>query len=522
MASSSASDRPDASNTASKRSPTFSAPSSIAAFRARMSFCTSSEELPPTSRTCFSMEFTFMYALALRGLPRASKPLSELYYSYPSTPPQASKVGRRDASVGFRTSTGFQGHSTLPWASVFSSVGASKVGRCNASVGFHTSMGFQGHNSTPPWAPSGESERAIALRLLEPKSTVHDIISRFKKPNSIEEKPRRSRARPVRTRQLVEKVRKKLKRSAHRSLAEMSKEYNVSRTSLQRVIKYDLHAKCFKFQQRQVISEATVVKRLQRGRTAAEIIATTNYARRTVYSVFNAFKATGKSSRAVHKPRSDRKRTARFIAGLNRVLDAFLYDVTVLNHWAAQDDDCKLLTVGAWYAKTGYGIGFPRNSKHFQSINNRIVEYEENGDLERLRRFWFTGTCRSHEGGEKSTEPLAPEQFLSSFVLLGSGIVLAFGILLFDLIKGLEFHGTPSIKHHCGLVGQENKDSAMDKSETALKKSRMAIMNTCQSTKCNRDKYRLFIELDCLRRRQRFLGNRLGGLESVKKSKKGA
>eukprot|EP00095_Tigriopus_kingsejongensis_P012277 maker-scaffold577_size191314-snap-gene-0.35 protein:Tk12277 transcript:maker-scaffold577_size191314-snap-gene-0.35-mRNA-1 annotation:"phosphorylated ctd-interacting factor 1" len=79
---------------------------------------------------------------------------------------------------------------------------------------------------------SGESERAIASRLLEPKSTVHDIISRFKKTNSIEDKPRRPRARPVRTRQLIEKVRKKLKRSAHRSLAEMSKEYNVSRTSL--------------------------------------------------------------------------------------------------------------------------------------------------------------------------------------------------------------------------------------------------------------------------------------------------
>ena len=35
------------------------------------------------------------------------------------------------------------------------------------------------------------------------------------------------------------------------------------------------------------------------------------------------------------------------------------------------------------------------------------------GDLERLRRFWLTGTCNPKKEDKRSSEPLAPEQFLS-------------------------------------------------------------------------------------------------------------
>ncbi|XP_063229107.1 glutamate receptor ionotropic, NMDA 2B-like [Bacillus rossius redtenbacheri] len=112
-------------------------------------------------------------------------------------------------------------------------------------------------------------------------------------------------------------------------------------------------------------------------------------------------------------------------------LDAFIYDATVLEYLVGQDSECVLLTVGSWFAMTGYGIGFPRHSKYRPIINNRLMEYREIGDLERLQRFWFTGACNKRLSKEKQSrsEPLALEQFFSTFLLLGSGILLA-GVLL--------------------------------------------------------------------------------------------
>lgn len=51
------------------------------------------------------------------------------------------------------------------------------------------------------------------------------------------------------------------------------------------------------------------------------------------------------------------------------------------------------------------------------------------GDLERLRRFWLTGMCNPKKEEKKASEPLAPEQFLSAFLLLLCGILLATGLM---------------------------------------------------------------------------------------------
>lgn len=51
------------------------------------------------------------------------------------------------------------------------------------------------------------------------------------------------------------------------------------------------------------------------------------------------------------------------------------------------------------------------------------------GDLERLRRFWLTGTCNPKKEEKKASEPLAPEQFISAFLLLLCGIFLAAGLM---------------------------------------------------------------------------------------------
>lgn len=130
-------------------------------------------------------------------------------------------------------------------------------------------------------------------------------------------------------------------------------------------------------------------------------------------------------------------------------LDAFIYDGTVLDYLVAQDEDCRLLTVGSWYAMTGmfnlnkvlfvllihrhsaripppgYGLAFSRNSKYVDMFNKRLLEFRANGDLERLRRYWMTGSCRPGKQEHKSSDPLALEQFLSAFLLLMAGILLA-------------------------------------------------------------------------------------------------
>lgn len=90
-------------------------------------------------------------------------------------------------------------------------------------------------------------------------------------------------------------------------------------------------------------------------------------------------------------------------------------------------------------------------------FNKRLLEYRENGnicdtkmsvsltdlqkekkkfnlniytgDLERLRRYWMTGTCKPEKEVQKSSDPLALEQFLSVFYLLMVGILFS-GMLL--------------------------------------------------------------------------------------------
>ncbi|CAG2162128.1 unnamed protein product [Oppiella nova] len=113
-------------------------------------------------------------------------------------------------------------------------------------------------------------------------------------------------------------------------------------------------------------------------------------------------------------------------------LDAFIYDAVVLDHLVGDDSDCGLLTVGSWYAMTGYGFSLPKNSKYLERFNKKMIEYRESGDLERLRRFWFQGACKSQKNKRNISKPLDINQFMSAFLLLGCGILLTVVLLALE------------------------------------------------------------------------------------------
>ena len=69
------------------------------------------------------------------------------------------------------------------------------------------------------------------------------------------------------------------------------------------------------------LARRTTICELRRaGSSVSHIIKSTGYAKSTVYRVVAAFDAEGKVQRSRHSPRSDRKRTKTFLAGLKRTL----------------------------------------------------------------------------------------------------------------------------------------------------------------------------------------------------------
>ena len=51
----------------------------------------------------------------------------------------------------------------------------------------------------------------------------------------------------------------------------------------------------------------------------------------------------------------------------------------MLEYWASHDDNCKLKTVGSWYAMSGYGVGFPKGSRWIDKVNTYMIDFQHNG-----------------------------------------------------------------------------------------------------------------------------------------------
>ncbi|KAH9488370.1 Glutamate receptor ionotropic, NMDA 2B [Bulinus truncatus] len=122
-------------------------------------------------------------------------------------------------------------------------------------------------------------------------------------------------------------------------------------------------------------------------------------------------------------------------------LHAFIYDANVLKYQEGKDKDCRLITVGSWFATTGFGVGFPIDSPWLERVNSVILSLQYEGEMDRLKEFWLTGACHMKRkktnnsrgiGHGVSSSTLGILNFTSAFILLAAGTGLAVLTLILE------------------------------------------------------------------------------------------
>ena len=103
------------------------------------------------------------------------------------------------------------------------------------------------------------------------RATVFRVVRDFKEKGKTTRKAS-SRKPSVRTAQMVKRVREKIRRNPRRSMRKMAREEEVSQTTMWRLCRKTLGLTPFKKQRRQVLSDATKAKRLERGREILKIL----------------------------------------------------------------------------------------------------------------------------------------------------------------------------------------------------------------------------------------------------------
>ncbi|XP_045171588.2 glutamate receptor ionotropic, NMDA 2B-like [Mercenaria mercenaria] len=117
----------------------------------------------------------------------------------------------------------------------------------------------------------------------------------------------------------------------------------------------------------------------------------------------------------------------------NNSIHAFIYDANVLEYTAGRDEECSLLTVGRWYAMSGYGVGFRRGSILKDEVDAAILNMQFTGDIERLEKFWLSGACHAKkEKKDKRSNKIGILNFISAFILLATGVLLSVILIVLE------------------------------------------------------------------------------------------
>ncbi|XP_033880587.1 glutamate receptor ionotropic, delta-1-like isoform X1 [Acipenser ruthenus] len=115
---------------------------------------------------------------------------------------------------------------------------------------------------------------------------------------------------------------------------------------------------------------------------------------------------------------------------------AFLWDMAVVEYAALTDDDCSLTVLRNSISSKGYGIALQHGSPYRDLFSQRILELQDNGDLDIFKQKWWPRMGRCDLDSHGNPQPDGRALKLHSFA--GVFCILAAGLLLACLVAGLE------------------------------------------------------------------------------------
>ncbi|XP_077133366.1 glutamate receptor ionotropic, delta-2 isoform X2 [Ranitomeya variabilis] len=136
--------------------------------------------------------------------------------------------------------------------------------------------------------------------------------------------------------------------------------------------------------------------------------------------------------RMINKNNGTENNVPESLEGIQKVKHgnyAFVWDAAVLEYVAINDQDCSFYTVANTIADRGYGIALQHGSPYRDIFSQRILELQQNGDMDLLKHKWWprNGHCDLYSSVEPKQKGSALDikSFAGVFCILAAGVVLS-------------------------------------------------------------------------------------------------
>ncbi|KFW82402.1 Glutamate receptor ionotropic, delta-2, partial [Manacus vitellinus] len=156
----------------------------------------------------------------------------------------------------------------------------------------------------------------------------------------------------------------------------------------------------------------------------------------------NPFERDGMYSqmwRMINRSNGSENNVVESTAGIQKVKYgnyAFVWDAAVLEYVAINDAECSFYTVGNTVADRGYGIALQHGSPYRDAFSQRILELQQNGDMDILKHKWWpkNGQCDLYSSVDTKQKggALDIKSFAGVFCILAAGIVLSCFIAMLE------------------------------------------------------------------------------------------